>query len=748
MAKPGLFVLVVTTAFGAEQNKLHEQFESNSLLQLGSSFKSGAKVRVTMKSTEVQAEDVCSDIAETARWDCGFFGVTQDACEAKGCCWMQTTNPDNPEHYPWCFHNPATTTTTTTTTTRIKIGGCDVENQQFRDLCENKDDMELFMESEMAKVLFQARLKHASLKNQTAHAFSWIIEDLQDWSQGFVQDTWDSWTETKIQRENQLAGYTDTVTRLEQEKAEFDSKLADVQTTQLSSNQAWTDDTDSKIAACNARDAAIAAHHGAVKVQESETTELADRTSELENAVRVQQLAEEENASICELAEEARNNATEAEQALEAAERALEAADTEKKDAESAYDSANQNHTAEKDELNIAKQGEEEANRNKTKQCTQERRAEEAENQAQKVFDAKVAECDKASKRAEDAVEDVLRKEEELEAATQEREHADDAKVSADNELADAVSEVGDAETDLADTKLVLKQKEATEGLECEQRDTAAQNKADGNSVLKEAKAEHTKLETAYSKQARPDFERQDRTRKQECDKKAQQIAAVQKLLAKKNASEDDVEAAQGEVNEQKDEVAEAEKKFELAKQKAAEAQTAETNAEQAFDEAEDSLEKANNETKAAKRVTNEIKNIYAFTKKETEKKKKDMNAANKNHTKSVTKLDEATQEFEDAKKSLEEAENLEHLCLEELTDAETEKAGQIIKNLTAAKAILQTTKTMYTRALDKFNKATADEALKSDILENKTCDYDAAFATEREVEERFREAKAVYEQT
>eukprot|EP00003_Mantamonas_plastica_P022653 TRINITY_DN3894_c0_g1_i1.p1 TRINITY_DN3894_c0_g1~~TRINITY_DN3894_c0_g1_i1.p1 ORF type:complete len:275 (+),score=64.63 TRINITY_DN3894_c0_g1_i1:1-825(+) len=38
------------------------------------------------------------------RVDCGFAGVTQQACEAKGCCW----NPY--EHIAWCFHpSPMTT---------------------------------------------------------------------------------------------------------------------------------------------------------------------------------------------------------------------------------------------------------------------------------------------------------------------------------------------------------------------------------------------------------------------------------------------------------------------------------------------------------------------------------------------------------------------------------------------------------------------------------------------------------------
>lgn len=52
---------------------------------------------------------VTCDMEETARRDCGFDGVNQSTCEAKGCCFQATKDPENPHHYPWCFFKQAPT---------------------------------------------------------------------------------------------------------------------------------------------------------------------------------------------------------------------------------------------------------------------------------------------------------------------------------------------------------------------------------------------------------------------------------------------------------------------------------------------------------------------------------------------------------------------------------------------------------------------------------------------------------------
>ena len=40
----------------------------------------------------------CSSI--THKSDCGFVGIDQGGCEAKGCCWQ----PSNGASDPWCFY--------------------------------------------------------------------------------------------------------------------------------------------------------------------------------------------------------------------------------------------------------------------------------------------------------------------------------------------------------------------------------------------------------------------------------------------------------------------------------------------------------------------------------------------------------------------------------------------------------------------------------------------------------------------
>lgn len=44
------------------------------------------------------------DVKDRLRADCGYSGITPRQCEDKGCCWEQTSDPTNPQHYAWCFH--------------------------------------------------------------------------------------------------------------------------------------------------------------------------------------------------------------------------------------------------------------------------------------------------------------------------------------------------------------------------------------------------------------------------------------------------------------------------------------------------------------------------------------------------------------------------------------------------------------------------------------------------------------------
>jgi len=53
-------------------------------------------------SLEQQASATCS-VQPQDRSDCGFLGVDQGSCEARGCCWSPV-NP-NPGNAPWCFYS-------------------------------------------------------------------------------------------------------------------------------------------------------------------------------------------------------------------------------------------------------------------------------------------------------------------------------------------------------------------------------------------------------------------------------------------------------------------------------------------------------------------------------------------------------------------------------------------------------------------------------------------------------------------
>lgn len=44
----------------------------------------------------------CAQVRESERRDCGFLGVTKEACEGRRCCWMASHSGG-----PWCFHAPA-----------------------------------------------------------------------------------------------------------------------------------------------------------------------------------------------------------------------------------------------------------------------------------------------------------------------------------------------------------------------------------------------------------------------------------------------------------------------------------------------------------------------------------------------------------------------------------------------------------------------------------------------------------------
>ena len=47
------------------------------------------------------------EVSESLRTDCGYMGINQQQCEAKGCCWkpaqFSAVEEESPKGIPWCF---------------------------------------------------------------------------------------------------------------------------------------------------------------------------------------------------------------------------------------------------------------------------------------------------------------------------------------------------------------------------------------------------------------------------------------------------------------------------------------------------------------------------------------------------------------------------------------------------------------------------------------------------------------------
>ena len=56
----------------------------------------GKKLKTLKKTTILDQCEVDPD----ARKECGFMGIKQPGCEAKGCCWRPL---ENGSKAPWCF---------------------------------------------------------------------------------------------------------------------------------------------------------------------------------------------------------------------------------------------------------------------------------------------------------------------------------------------------------------------------------------------------------------------------------------------------------------------------------------------------------------------------------------------------------------------------------------------------------------------------------------------------------------------
>lgn len=60
-----------------------------------------------LSALAVRASDECT-LDDVDKFDCGYSGIDEDGCEAKGCCWAESDSTDN---VPWCFFPAGSVTT-------------------------------------------------------------------------------------------------------------------------------------------------------------------------------------------------------------------------------------------------------------------------------------------------------------------------------------------------------------------------------------------------------------------------------------------------------------------------------------------------------------------------------------------------------------------------------------------------------------------------------------------------------------
>lgn len=61
-----------------------------------------ACVPAATTSTQFSDPGACG-VELDQRADCGFHGIREAECSAKGCCWGGGPSP-NPDNVPWCFY--------------------------------------------------------------------------------------------------------------------------------------------------------------------------------------------------------------------------------------------------------------------------------------------------------------------------------------------------------------------------------------------------------------------------------------------------------------------------------------------------------------------------------------------------------------------------------------------------------------------------------------------------------------------
>ena len=71
------------------------------VFSFGIALASAAALLLAPGAASISGSNSCSGVADPDKVDCGFSGIDQSGCEAKGCCWVPSH--DSGANLPWCF---------------------------------------------------------------------------------------------------------------------------------------------------------------------------------------------------------------------------------------------------------------------------------------------------------------------------------------------------------------------------------------------------------------------------------------------------------------------------------------------------------------------------------------------------------------------------------------------------------------------------------------------------------------------
>ncbi|RKO86268.1 heme peroxidase [Blyttiomyces helicus] len=94
--------------FAANQTAFFESYVQafNFMMLFNENIFLGGKIRHNLNLAPLTPPTTTCPESLSERKDCGFVGIHQPQCEAKGCCWSPVS--PNPKNIPWCFFKTST----------------------------------------------------------------------------------------------------------------------------------------------------------------------------------------------------------------------------------------------------------------------------------------------------------------------------------------------------------------------------------------------------------------------------------------------------------------------------------------------------------------------------------------------------------------------------------------------------------------------------------------------------------------